>query len=258
MHPSAWKTVAAAAAGPDKGERGCQDAVGLRVVRHKGQSALVVVLADGAGSARWGGDAARLAVKTALEFAVTRLTRRMAGKARKVHWRVADTALALERARRAVTRAAAAAGDALGDWGTTALVAVLTEEAAVLGQIGDGAICLCHKGAWSCPLWPDLDGYVNVTAFLTHPKAPMQACVAAPADAVILVSDGLQALALDYKNRVPHQPFCEGVVRELQRSADSRKLQRDLQRWLGSAAVRARTDDDTSLAMAVRPEVAAP
>lgn len=246
-----WKTASAAVAGPNKGALGCQDAVALRRLRAGDRSALVIALADGAGSAVHGGDAARLIVALLCQFAATRLRRRLrAGKSPALN--TADLEIAFARARGAVTRAAEAQQHDLRDWGSTALLAVLLDDATIIAQVGDGAVCLRIDGQWSCPLPPDLDGYVNVTAFLTHAHAPPRTHAGPRADAALLFSDGLQPLALDYKKAEPHEPFCQGVIAELGKSADPRKLERDLAAWLASDAIRARTDDDISLAMALR------
>lgn len=247
-----WKTVAAAVAGPNKAERGCQDATAIRRVGAGERSALVVALADGAGSARHGGDAARLIVQTLADATVSRLRRRLARGAVVPPWTPVDMAAVFDRARGAVTRAATAQSDALRDWGSTGLLIVATAEATVLGQIGDGAMCLRHAGVWSCPIWPDLDGYVNVTAFVTQPDAPLRTHVAPPADALLAFSDGLQPLVLDYQTGLPHTPFCAAVIAELAKGPDLRILQEQLARWLASDTIRSRSDDDISLAMALR------
>ncbi len=226
----------------------------MRRVRVGARDALVIALADGAGSAAFGGDAARLIVRTLAGLAVSRLRHRLRSSRRQTLWDLQDMALAFQRAREAVTLVAQTRGDALRDWGSTGLLAVVTEDAAVLAQLGDGAICLRHAGVWTCPIWPDLDGYVNVTTFVTHAHAPLQTHMGPPADALLLVSDGLQPLALDYRSGQPHAPFCQGVIAELGKSTDGRKLRRDLTAWLGSDAIRARSDDDISLAMALLSE----
>ncbi len=244
--------MSAAVAGPNKGERGCQDAVAVRIARGGGREALVIALADGAGSARYGGDAARLIVHTLAAGAVGRLRGRLDAHPASPLWTVADMAVLFARARQAVTQAAAAQGHGLREWGSTGLLAVVTDEATVLAQLGDGAICLRHNGIWSCPIFPDLSAYVNVTTFVTHADAPLQTHVGPPADALLLLSDGLQPLALDYQAVAPHAPFCHGVIAELGKSTDRSKLHRDLLGWLASDAIRARSDDDISLAMALR------
>jgi hypothetical protein len=249
---SHWKTVAAAVAGPTKGALGCQDAVAIRLVRAGEQQALVIALADGAGSAAQGGDAARLIVQTLLTCAVSRLRRRLRpGKTAPV-WSANDMTTAFARARTAVTLAAHAHAHELRDWGSTGLLAVLTDQATWLGQIGDGAMCLRQSGTWTCPLPPDLESYVNVTSFVTHAQAPLRTHQAPAVEAVLVFSDGLQPLALDYKLAQPHAPFCQGVIAELGKSTEPRKLERDLTAWLSSDAIRARSDDDISLAMALR------
>ena len=248
----AWKTVSAAVAGPNKGALGCQDAVAVRHIRAGGHTALVMALADGAGSASHGGDAARLIVRTLLAAASSRLRRRFGQGKPENAWGVGDMAAAFVRARTAVIHAAEAQHHDLRDWGSTGLLAVLTDDTTVLAQMGDGAMCLRQGGEWSCPILPDLDGYVNVTTFVTHGHAPLRTHVAPPADAVLLFSDGLQSLALDYQSGRPHAPFCHGVIAELGKSTDSRKLRGDLATWLSSDSIRTRSDDDVSLAMALR------
>ena len=249
---SPWKTVAAAVAGPSKGALGCQDAVAIRPVHAGDGHALVIALADGAGSAAQGGDAARLIVQTLLAFATSRLRRRLRAGASTEPWSLEDMAGAFARARDAVTLAAQERGGELRDWGSTGLLAVLTPDATWLAQMGDGAICLRQQGVWICPLPPDLDGYVNVTTFVTHAQAPLRTHQGPAVEAALLFSDGLQPLALDYKLAQPHAPFCQGVIAELGKSTEPRKLERDLTAWLSSDAIRARSDDDISLAMALR------
>ncbi len=250
--PNSWKTVSAAVAGPKKGERGCQDAVSVRVVRCGAREALVIALADGAGSARCGGDAARLIVRKMTERVVRRLRWRLQQETRPELWNIEDMALTFQAARESVVLAAQRHGDPLREWGSTGLLAVVTAEATILAQMGDGAICLRHAGRWSCPIWPNLDEYVNITTFVTHAHAPLQTHLGPPAEALLLLSDGLQSLVLDYQAGQPHAPFCQGVIAELGKSTDSRKLQRDLATWLSSDAIRTRSDDDISLAMAMQ------
>ncbi len=249
---SGWKTVSAAVAGPNKDARGCQDAVALRIARAGPRHALVIALADGAGSAAFGGDAARLIVRTLAGAAVSRLRRRLLSAPDEALWTLDDMARVFAGARDAVTRAAQEHGNPLREWGSTGLLAVVTPHATVLAQMGDGAICLRHADTWTCPIFPDLAAYVNVTTFVTHADAPLQTHFGPPADALLLLSDGLQPLALDYQAGQPHVPFCRAVIAELGKSTDGRKLQRDLQAWLASDAIRARSDDDISLAMALR------
>ena len=169
-----WKTVSAAVAGPKKGARGCQDAVAVRVARAAGRQALVIALADGAGSASHGGDAARLIVHTLATRAVGRLRWRLKQAAASALWTVDDMTQVFLHTRESVVAAAAASGHALREWGSTGLLAVLTDDATVLAQMGDGAICLRREGLWTCPIWPNLDEYVNVTTFVTHAHAPLR------------------------------------------------------------------------------------
>ena len=71
---------------------------------------------------------------------------------------------------------------------------------------------------------------------------------------VAAFSDGLQRLALNMAANTPHEPFFTPFFRVLGATpaADEEELRSALVRFLGSAAVNERTDDDKTLALAVQ------
>lgn len=248
-----WKAVGAAVAGPHKGPTGCQDAFALKTIDTGRGPVLVAALADGAGSASHGGDAARLFVAALVDAAQTRLAaREVANGRRRRLWTTTDTRQSFAHARSVLDSAIASSQVARREWGTTALLAVLSAESSVLGRIGDGAFILRIQGSWTAPLWPDMGNYVNVTEFVTHPDVRPQVVRVDAAESALIFSDGLQPLALDYAKQQPFAPFCAAVLGELERAADTTVLAGQLAAWLQSAAIRDRVDDDVSLVMACR------
>ncbi|PTQ59138.1 hypothetical protein C8J45_1168 [Sphingomonas sp. PP-CE-3G-477] len=74
-------------------------------------------------------------------------------------------------------------------------------------------------------------------------------------DAIVLMSDGLERLALDFAAQTPHHPFFETMVKPVETSVTvgrDQRLSQTLANYLGRDAVNARTDDDKSLLIAVR------
>ena len=167
-------------------------------------------------------------------------------------WTVADSQAVFAVARASLDAEIARHAEDRRQWGTTALLAVLTPEATVLARIGDGGFALRQGTAWTAPLWPEMSEYVNVTEFVTHPDVRVQTARCPAVEALVMFSDGLQPLALDYAARAPFVPFCGAVLRELERSADLAVLANQLTLWLQSETIRQRADDDVSLVMALR------
>ena len=126
-------------------------------------------------------------------------------------------------------------------------------------QIGDGVILIsddASEAAWA--FWPQHGEYVNSTLFLTDLDAPhyMQVThLPCRVQEMVLMSDGLERLALHHASQSVYQPFYSGVMRPL-RSAASKGEATDVSAAMGaflaSERVRSRTDDDVSLILATR------
>lgn len=247
-----WHLAAAAVAGPHKQPEQGQDAVRTRLIRAQDQEILVLALADGAGSAQHARAAAQLIVKSLAAFTAERIRGRLRRGPQKTLWQEADTRAAMTYTRRQLHAEIQAQGHDRREWGSTALLAVLTADSTTLGQVGDGAMCVRQAGQWLLPLPVNLDAYVNVTPMLVDADAPVQVAQLAAVEAIVGFSDGLQPLAIDYATGQPFAPFCDGVIRALDQALGRTLLEQHLRQWLASPTVRARTDDDVSLLLASR------
>ncbi|MEJ7810807.1 MAG: PP2C family serine/threonine-protein phosphatase [Gemmatimonadaceae bacterium] len=255
----------------------CQDAhasVALPGVALTG-GALVAAVADGAGSVPFGGDGARLAsqaaVAAAASVAAELATPGSAGAALSegdgavVTDDVLRTILvgALASARAALEAEALRARCDMRDLATTLIVAIAGDTAVAAAQVGDGAVIVRDEGGALHALTTPRHGeFINETMFLTAPDALETAQYGlwrGAATHLAVISDGLQMLALVMPGAEPHAPFfapvfafASGATSALDAAAaDAAAAQ--LRAFLSGPRVGARTDDDVTLLLGVRP-----
>ncbi|MCL4508430.1 MAG: protein phosphatase 2C domain-containing protein [Chloroflexi bacterium] len=254
-----WRYAFASVTGASHRERHlpCQDASACTLVPGAvGTSALVAVIADGAGSTVHGGDGAQLACTLFIESA--RAALEGAASTHDLPWDFVPTWL--DQFQTAVAKQAEHSTTSPRDFSCTLLAAIIHAEDAAFLQVGDGAIVLAGPGSpdyFQLFTWPQTGEYENTTRFATDPGAADRACmeiVEMPIDEVTLLSDGLQRLALDYTARVAFQPFFGPLLSPLRAAPEGHAAQLSLalERFLSSPTVNNRTDDDKSLILASR------
>lgn len=240
-----WRTVAASVEGAGHLARGeaCQDAHRVVVDGER----LVVAVADGAGSASRAADGARLAVDAAVTALLASCGHAGPGSG-------AAIAVALGQARVALEAEARVRGCSLGDLATTLHLAVVSGDHVLTGQIGDGAV-VARCGPELVVLDPVLRGeYLNETVFVTSgawvDEARLGTHALADVDALAVMTDGLQLLAFDVAAGRPHPGFFMPLWSWADDAPDAADA--ELAAFLASGRVRARTDDDVTLVLAVR------
>ncbi len=246
-----WRLVAACTAGTSHVAQGldCDDAVSCTLIDSALHGQLLSIwVADGAGSAAQGGAGAALAVRAAQETIATRsdepldeaLLRACLAAARQ---QIDDSAQELEATAR--------------DFACTLLGVVASGERTLALHLGDGAIVLDLGNGLELATPPMNGQYANTTRFATDEDAPEAAVVRdwpTCLQRAAVFTDGLQRLALDLATLRPHAPLFDrlfGVVAGAPADSDA-ALHAALLRFLDSAEVNARTDDDKTLALAVR------
>ena len=258
-----WRVVGASVVGTShhKGGRGCEDA---HAYRQRADGSLVLVVADGAGSAPRAADGSTCAVQTAASAADFALATRPV-PTNEAEWRallagvLAETRAALERQAAFSTPAAVPAGGGppaggLQDFATTLLVAVVALPWVAVLQLGDGAVVVQDGlGSFQAATVPDHGEYLNETAFVTSAdyQARAQYHILSPTGlrGVALLSDGLQMLALNMTDTTPHAPFFTPLFSFVSSPTASEGT---LAAFLDSERVNIRTDDDKTLLLAVR------
>src|SRR5581483_1017876 len=155
--PSAWKLLYGSATGTSHGFRGepCQDYAHGRVLFVEESPILVVVCADGAGSAAHARVGAKLACLAFLHTAsvaledglrVSEITDR-----HSLRWH--------EQTRRRLSMEACVRNMDLRDFACTILTAIVSQEGAIFSQIGDGVIIVGDGNGYQTVFWPQVGEY---------------------------------------------------------------------------------------------------
>ena len=202
---------------------------------------LVACVADGAGSARYSDEGARVAVD---EFVAVSQDLLRSGDE-------LDSAEIVSRAFEAARLAVQDIAEShLKDYATTLLGLVSRKDSFAAIQVGDGAVIVdgevvvdSHEGE-----------YANETKFITNPDvAPSIFSDCIEIRRVAIVTDGLENLVLANNGyqRTPHGPFFESMYEWLHRF-DEPDRTAQLAEFLVSERVRSRTTDDVTLLLAMR------
>lgn len=250
-----WNWVSASCRGTSHERAGVrlQDAKSCFVPKGIRKDIFVAIISDGAGSAAFGGQGASLVCR-ALGVAVRRhfkAERELPTDAQIESW--------VDSARDLISTVADRREALPRDFAATLVFVISDGNSAVIGHIGDGCAVLKDESLskWVAPLWPDHGEYASTTTFVTDDPAPKIRMnrYAGAVSALVLFTDGLERLALDFVSRQPFERFYEGVCRPLfENSIVGRDhvLSEELRRYLGSNLINARTDDDKTLVLAVK------
>lgn len=246
-----WKYIGTSCVGTSHRKTGqpCQDTISYVLVGKY----FFAAISDGAGSAPHSQRGSEEASATAL----TRLSSKLDSEHANLQEAFLDAASA---AREQLVRMAEDAGHELRDYACTLLLFGIGPDGAAALQIGDGLIVYREDRSeeWNFAIWPQRGEYANTTFFLTDDRYIEQIQVVnLPKDIVEvgLVSDGLEALALNYAEKKVHAPFWEGLFKPVRASdqvAELTRLQEPLDIFLSSERVVSRTDDDLSIILAAK------
>jgi len=253
-----WRYAAASIVGTSHSKIGgaCQDANDCQVYQlPSGENVLVAVVADGAGSSKYGGEGAALSCAMFIDLASDHLSSGNAVEQISVE----ISRFWLEAIKSRLSRQAESSSEGLREYACTLLGAVVGNSCAAFVQIGDGAIVVAdsEEPEYGHIFWPDRGEYENTTHFVTEDEvlAHLQFdAVRREVVEIAMFSDGLQRLALDYQSQAAHQPFFRGLFPAFQKSPDGRSedLSRSLGEFLSSGRVNQKTDDDKTLLLASR------
>jgi hypothetical protein len=215
--------------------------------------ALVAAVADGAGTAPLSDVGSDLAARSAVKHAVGILDQVV--PCDNQGWQVLLRNV-FRKARKTVESEAAGRGHSALDLATTLLVAIVTPEVVVAGQVGDGAVVVRHgDDTFHAVTRPAPGEYINETTFLTSNDSLKQIQFAVHKGAVTglaMFSDGLQMLALKMPQGEPHSPFFVPLLKFVSGAGDPSKAQEQLRGFLQSPKITDRADDDLTLLLAVK------
>lgn len=170
MRPKAWRHAAASVQGTSHAKLGspCQDAHACEVfAAAEGETILVAVVSDGAGSASRSQDGACLACNLVVDEVRT-LCELGLGVAEISRETICDWLVSFQSE---VAVRAEADGLTPRDFACTLVAAVVGPEHAAFFQVGDGAMVVADGEDYSWVFWPDQGEYENLTFFATDPTA---------------------------------------------------------------------------------------
>ena len=255
---SAWKIARASRQGKKNRQRSqeCQDHCWWATMPNIGSDTLVAAVADGMGTAEQGGRGARIAVNVAVGKAVALLRRERRPMAAERIETLLDAAVLAARSRiQAVAEREAMSPSTMA---TTLLLAVHVNDIMATAQVGDGAaVVSTQEGEYVTFSKPERGEYANETHSLTSRRA-LQRCnidiaqSERPLRSIALMTDGMVNLTLAYADHRPHAPFFRTMTEWLRRHPGRPHPNNELGALLQSGKIRQKTDDDTTLLLAVR------
>lgn len=230
----------------------CEDSCWAQVYDMRNRQPLLsMFVSDGAGSAARGGEGAELAIQAAADFLAKKLKHGEFGLSDAL---ATDMVVAV---RDHIYAKAEAEGLKARDFACTFLGVLSSPLGTLVMQIGDGGVVLDVGEGLEVAVTPMTGEYANMTHFVTDDDAVNVLATKSypdPALRVAAFSDGLQRLALNLATNTPHGPFFIPFFNSMTMATAEQvdQLQVLLVKFLASAAVNERTDDDKTLALAVR------
>lgn len=260
-----WTVAGATAAGDSHLRYGIpnQDAYDYRYCGGR-QRAVILAVADGAGSAPRSGEGSRLAASVSVATAARGFNRyqRIAGLQPAVgdgrRWHLAILRQAIGKARATIVQRSQEDGGAPQDFATTLLVALATPRRIFAAQIGDGAILAFNTRTGQARTLCDSHNgrYANETLFITTHNGIIRNIAhtgrgnVGDYNGIGLITDGLENLALKMPGRQPHVPFWGPMFCSLLEDGAEVTGQR-LDDFVASDRVRSRTSDDLTILISV-------
>ncbi len=231
-----------------------QDRLLTRTIKsEKDGEILIAVVADGAGSTTHGQRGAEIAcelfVGQVAEFVKNAPVKSLTEDFGK-HW--------IEFYQTKIAAVALAEKNEMREYATTFIGAVIGEKDAVFYQVGDGGAVFstCGKlSSYQFSIAPIESEYVNLTEFLTDETAAKSlrfAHLKEPVEDLILFSDGIFAVAVDYQTGKPHEPFLMPMIAPLRNGNAPPDLNVKLENFLASPKLNEKTDDDKTIILASR------
>jgi hypothetical protein len=246
-----WRYVSASVQGTShqRNNAPCQD---YNAVTELNGARLLLVCSDGAGSGSKSELGSEVACRTLVDE-VTRFTS-LGGEIENV---TRETAVEwLQAIRAKLTTQAEAAGVTTRELACTIIAALVGSQSTAFIQVGDGAaVTVAQDDTYKVVFWPEQGEYANTTFFVTGPDAVERLrveIISDPLKDIALFTDGMQHIALHYESRSAHVPFFAPMFARLRSEEQWQALSDPLRTFLGSEAVRKRTDDDCTLILASR------
>ena len=250
-----WRVARASVIGQShlNQETECQDRFLCRSVKTGKGEVLIAAVADGAGSTTDGGRGAETAcelfVAQASEFLKIASVKSLSEDFGK-RW--------IEFFQSKIKEIAGKEEKEMREFASTLVGAIIGKKEAVFYQVGDGGSVFSTNGkpeSYKFGLDPIEAEYVNATEFLTDDAATENlrfVRLEEKIEDLILFSDGIFAVAVDYQTSKPHEPFLMPMIAPLRKGNSGNELNEKLEKFLASPKLNEKTDDDKTIILASR------
>lgn len=227
----------------------CQDACRCKALP---TGELVIVVADGAGSAPRAQEGASLVVGAAVNYLSEAISKYKPNTATAWEEVIRHS---FELARAGIIEHALDQTNALKDYATTLQIVIAANDWTISALIGDGtAIGLVNNNLSVSLMTPQKGEYANATNFITNAswldKLDVQVW-SEPVSGVAVLTDGLLNLAINEQDNTPFPQFFSPLFKFLDAST-SQRAKNHLIRFLESDRINRKTDDDKTLVLARR------
>ncbi len=233
----------------------CQDRLACKIIETIEGEVLVAVIGDGAGSTSEGQTGAEIACETFVGQITSFLNSPNASVKSlnedfAKHW--------ISHFQRKIEQKAFEKKKELREFATTLVGAVIGKNNAVFYQIGDGGAVFSTSGkpkSYKFAVEPEDSEYVNMTDFITDETAfdcLKFNLIEESVEDLILFSDGIYTVAVDYRSNQPHEPFLMPMIAPLRNKMEVNGLNEKLESFLASPKLNEKTDDDKTIILASR------
>ncbi len=247
-----WKVISDSVRGTSHEQSGepCQDTCSSGEYICSGESVLMVVCSDGAGSAKYAEQGSHITSDTFTQAAREWITSHdfLPNRDDILEWIVKIRT-------KLISSAKSAESSCIRDFASTLVAGLIAEDSAVFVQIGDGAITVLRDASYVPVFWPQSGEYANTTCFVSDDNFPesLRYCrFEIRIDELALFTDGIERLALNFTNKSVHSPFFYPLFSTLREASDPNSLMVPLHTFLRSDSVNSRTNDDKTLILATR------
>lgn len=226
----------------------CQDAVAVT----SQDNILIGAMADGAGSTTHGGVGARIAVQEFLDFFCKQHLEDLDLESSDTQYKVADLfedahATILEALMSHVNKTKTS----LENFASTFMGVISTPYFTVIGHIGDGFVVIRSDGSYTLAAAEAQKEFVNQTTFITDSHGYLEvSIIPTPIEFLAMGTDGLADVCLEQKPMKPHANFFKPFDDYLESYPAPEDSQHELEAFLSSEKLNARTQDDKALLIA--------
>ena len=255
-----WRVAVATAAGSShlRDNIPNQDAVECRLVQVGRSQVVAIAVADGAGSAPRSDEGSHIAVRAALDAIAAGVNRLPnAAFSKPVAQSLARDAI--KQAKYSVHRYCRQRNVPARDLASTLIVAFASDYLMTAAQVGDGAVIAFNLDGGAARTLCDAHTgeRANETTFITSHSRPHEIASVGHVsrydyDALALITDGLQNLALKMPEREAFPGFWNPILQDLAQTDAPEAVPDRLLSFISGQRVQARTADDVTIAIAVR------